>query len=278
MSWQDRPYHRDQGPYNDGESIGMGFPKPTRFVTYLLIINTAIFIINNVFTGLRVNDRFELMQVSNWVSILEAGKLITYQFLHADIWHLVLNMLGVYFLGTALEKYWGSWRFLFFYLFCGIVGGILFLFLASPFDSIVGASGAVLGLLAACAVLFPGMVIILYFFPVPIRIAAILLISLYALNTLVKHDLSDACHLGGMAAGFLFVMASPFWQRYTFERGKLRRQAMLEQDVKDQETVDKILQKVHAQGIQSLTWWEKKTLQRITRRQQQRDNLRKKGY
>jgi membrane associated rhomboid family serine protease len=215
------------------------------------------------------------------ISFIELGRLITYQFLHADIWHLTYNMLGLYFFGTTLEQHWGGKRLLGFYLFCGIVGGILFLLLAphvAGFPLLIGASGAVLGLLAACAYLFPGMVIILILFPVPIRFAAILLVSLYGLNTLATRNLSDACHLGGMLGGFLFVVMGPFWQRFTYERNKLRRQALIDQEEDDQKVVDKILEKVHKHGIQSLNWREKRTLQKITLRQKMRDDLRKKTW
>ncbi len=282
MSWRDRAYyHGQRSSYDDGGS-SFGLPKPTRYVKYLLIINVAVFIIDNViFRESGLGDRFALTKIASWSVFLEAGRLITYQFLHGDLWHIAMNMLGLYFFGTPLESFWGGKKFLFFYFFCGVAGGILFLLLAahaSGFPVLIGASGAVLGLLAACAVLFPHMTIILFVFPVPIRFAAILLVGLYGLNTLVTQNLSDACHLGGMVAGFLFIKARPLWQNIAYQRDKLRRQALLKQEMADQQTVDQILEKVHQQGLQSLTWREKRTLKAITRRQKQRDDMRKKNW
>jgi len=260
--------------------MSMGLPRPTRYVTWLLVANIGIFVFSSLFPGLDIEYRFSLTKLAAWDSILEGGRLITYQFLHADVTHLLFNMLGVYFFGPALERYWGSTRFLFFYLFCGVVGGLTFLlisaFIPGPAE-LIGASGAVLGLLAACAVLFPQMIIVLILFPVPIRFAAILLAAIYTLNVISKRDLADACHLGGMAAGFLYLKARPFWDKFSYQRTAAKRQALMDLEAEDQRNVDQILEKVHQNGIQSLTRREKNILRDITQRQKLRDDLRKKG-
>jgi len=279
MSWRDRPYPQDESSgYDDGESIGMGFPKPTPYVKYLLLANIGIFVLTSIVQN-RIELLFALFGAMGWESFIQPWRLITYQFLHGSVQHIFFNMLGVYFFGPPLERYWGSRRFLFFYLTCGVGGGLAFILLSTLLNMpvpIIGASGAVLGLLAACALLFPRMIIILMVFPVPIRIAVILLISLYSLSVLRDRDLADACHLAGMVTGFIYVWAGPYWQQLGANRRRAMRQKLIDQEPEDQRRVDQILDKVHQHGIQSLTWKEKRTLRAITRRQQLRDDLRKK--
>jgi len=283
MSWRDRPYYRDQslGNYGGG-GVSFGFPKPTRYVIWLLAANGVVFLFEALsdrnFWFLLKN--FSLLGNMAWASFLEPWRLISYQFIHNDPWHLLMNMFGLYFFGPPLEKYWGPRRFLIFYLLCGVAGGLAFIVLSTALGMtgpLIGASGAVLGLLAACAVLFPQMVLIFIFFPVPIRVAAMIIIAVAVLYILWEKRLGEACHLGGMIAGFLYVRARPLWSQITHERKQRQRQALLDQEAEDQRVVDQILDKVHQNGIQSLTWAERRTLRNITQRQKQRDDLRKKG-
>jgi membrane associated rhomboid family serine protease len=112
---------------------------------------------------------------------LQPWRLIGYQFLHSRemFWHIIVNMFGLYFLGPGLERSWGSRKFLAFYLICGASGGILYSLLVRVGlpggGPMVGASGAVLGVIAACAILFPHIVLVFFVFPVPIRVMAVLL-------------------------------------------------------------------------------------------------------
>ena len=104
--------------------------------------------------------------------------------------HILMNMLGLYFLGPTLERHWGTRKFLPFYLGCGVAGALFYIFLVAvnflPPGQMVGASGAILGMLAACAILFPHFVVFIYFFPLPIRIAALALIIWYLVAIVTK--------------------------------------------------------------------------------------------
>jgi membrane associated rhomboid family serine protease len=289
MSWQNRDYYRNQGSFGGG-GMAMGFPKPTLYVKYLLIANIAMFILTAL-TGAGRDPSYyhytiDHRTLGSYLALTNLGPktllhfwtLITYQFLHGDVLHILFNMMVLYFCGPPLERYWGSKRFLFFYLLCGVMGGLAFLALSTltgNLNPIIGASGAVLGLLTACAVLFPQMMVIVILFPVPIRIIAILYAVLYTLNILQRWDLADACHLAGMVTGFLYIKGGPFWQRFQRERSQAKWEKLREDEQTDQKEVDRILEKVHQQGIQSLTGHEKKVLRDATRRQQQRDKFRK---
>lgn len=276
MGFEDRHYR--QVNYGGGQGggqrrMGLNMPAPTPVVKYLLIINVVAFIVQCM-----ANGRLELIFAATGDSMgsaLQAWRLITFQFLHdtSNLMHLVFNMLGVYFLGPTLERSWGGKGFLKFYLTCGAVGGVIYV-VASLLGwmgggTLIGASGGVLGMLVACAILFPQFVVFLFIFPVPIRFAAILFTILYLLNIIRggPNAGGDLCHLGGMATGFLWIMARPYFaglqeqrQQGAFDR-KQQRQA------NQQYEVDRILAKVHEKGIQSLSKREKQVLQQATEAQ-----------
>lgn len=138
-------------------------------------------------------------------------QFVTYQFVHAGLFHLLVNMLGLWFAGNILERIFGPRRFVVFYLLCGIAGGLLQIAI-SPGPTVVGASGAVCGLVAAFSTLFPQMpVTALLFFVIPVRMRAMWLgilvagVSLFLLLTGWFGNIGNAAHLGGAIAGFGLV-------------------------------------------------------------------------
>ena len=159
-------------------------------------------------------------------------------------------------------------------MICGFVAGLIYV-IASLLDVfhgiLLGASGGVLGLLVACAVLFPHMQLILFIFPVPIRFAALLFTGLYFYNVIQRGDNAggDLCHLGGMATGFIWVMGGPYWNKLSQKRSAGAYNRKVEQERSLQAEIDRILSKVNQQGMQSLTRREKLTLKEATHRQQQ---------
>ena len=198
-------------------------------------------------------------------------------------------MLGLYFLGVPLERHWGGKRFFVFYTVGGFVAVCLYFALTlagwlPQVDALgrpitlIGASGNVLAVLGVYAVLFPGFRIIFLFFPVPIRTAALILVALYSFNLLSKGSNAggDACHLAGLAFGIIWGYKGHVWthawqqKREAVRRGaweaKRREQQGLEDDVDD------ILEKVHRNGINSLTRREKRLLETATKAQRDQDH------
>ena len=273
MSFQDRQYQ--QNPYQGsgqrggfGGGLTFGMPRPTPIVKNLLIINIVVFVIKMV-SGETFESLFHAIAHPPVVA-LQLWRLVTFQFLHANVIHLFCNMLGLYFLGTTLERSWGSRRFLVFYLVSGAVGGATYV-IASLFGAfsnvpLVGASGGVLAVLVACAILFPQIKLILVLFPVPIRFAALLFTGLYVMNVLQGgwNAGGDVCHLGGMATGFVWV----YWGSRFTGAGQRWRQASGQRRERNEQLqdydIDRILAKVHEHGIHSLTSREKATLRRAT--------------
>ncbi|MCX6971289.1 MAG: rhomboid family intramembrane serine protease [Verrucomicrobia bacterium] len=178
----------------------------------LVAANVVIFLLGSLLTPMghiRVDGLFGLS--SRGISGGMLWQFLTYQFLHASIFHLLVNMLGLWFAGRILENLLGGWRFLLFYLSCGIAGGILQL-VVSPGPILIGASGAVCGVIAAFSALYPEMPITaLLFFVVPVRMRAkwlgriIVILSAFLILTRLMGNVGNAAHLGGALAGYAIV-------------------------------------------------------------------------
>jgi membrane associated rhomboid family serine protease len=279
MGLYDRDYTQEGHETRYAPQMGYGFGSVTFAVRWLLIVNGAVFLVQQLGAGSFL-ETWCTVWPSSWQWDLQLWRLVTYQFMHGSPLHILFNMLGLFFLGPTLERHWGTARFVGFYLGCGIAGGLTYILLAGlkvlAIAPLLGASGAILGLLAACAILFPHFVIILIVFPVPIRVAAVILIFL-AIATIVGRGVNaggEAAHLGGMAAGAVYALGQVkigAWTgrlRIPWPRRRQRRRLSIEEDL-DRE-VDRILQKVHRSGIHSLTWREKATLRKATETEQRR--------
>ena len=281
MGLYDRDYtqHEFQQQRFGPPQMRFSLPSMTPVVKWLLIVNIGVFLLsvieplgNFFFTWFAVNPH-------SWATTLQPWRLLTYQFLHdtRSIWHILLNMFALFMLGPALERSWGSRKFLPFYLICGASGGAAYLFLARigflSSGTMVGASGAILGLVAACAILFPHFVAILFIFPVPIRVLAVILAatSFLAVVTRGNNAGGEAAHFTGMVVGAAYVLLTPRWGRVTRKLRSGSWEKRVEESRRLQIEVDRILAKVHHSGLHSLTRGEKKTLKRATqeiRRQQ----------
>lgn len=146
------------------------------------------------------------------VSDGQVWRIFTATYLHAGGWHIFFNMCALYFLGPMLEEMWGGRKFFIVYTVCGLAGTILMIpasmigFL-NPTDTVLGASGCVLGLLGALAVLRPNDIIILLVFPMRIRNATILFAVVYTLNVILQgnNHIGDLCHMAGLSTGVLLA-------------------------------------------------------------------------
>lgn len=155
-----------------------------------------------------------------WVlRYLWVWQLATYMFLHGGIFHIVFNMLALWMFGTELERIWGTRYFLKFYLVTGIGAGFLtVLFSLLPFGfaqqlqhaNIIGASGAIYGLLLAYALYFPDRPIYMYFvFPVPAKIFVAIMGAIAFLSSLSElGGVANATHLGGLLVAYLFLKSA----------------------------------------------------------------------
>jgi membrane associated rhomboid family serine protease len=259
----------------------MALPSITPVVKRLMMINGAGFLIF-FFIWLASSPVAEGMV--RWLGLapglweesfplLPVWQVITYAFLHSamDPMHLLFNMLLLYFFGTMLEAILGSNRFLTLYLGAAFSGALLHLLLGGG-APVIGASGAVLGVLVATAVLRPDATVFLFFFPVRLKWLAAGIVVLDAMRLLIglKSGQSDMVahyvHLGGALYGFL--AARQGWVRWDpIGRWRQRKaEGRVERRQVDQERLDGLLEKIHSQGLGSLTQREKEFLKRVSRK------------
>ena len=278
MGLYDRDYAQEnyQPQFRYAPQFRPTFPQLTPVVKWLLIINIVVYLAQILGAGDFLQSWFSVYPASLPLT-LQLWRLVTYQFLHGHISHILFNMLGLFFLGPTLEHHWGSRKFLLFYLGCGIAAGLTYpvllaMRILSPHPlagvlPLIGASGAILGMLAACAIMFPHFIVFFIFFPIPIRIAALICI-LIAVATILGREANaggEAAHLGGMAAGAIYVLS----QSWRNKLGSRMRAGMWEKKIAARHTLqielDRILQKVSDSGLHSLTFKEKRTLKKATK-------------
>jgi membrane associated rhomboid family serine protease len=158
-------------------------------------------------------------QIAGHSTLFMPWQLVTYGFMHsADNWmHIFFNMFALFMFGSEIERSMGQRRYLIYYFIC-VVGAALVQLLAmaigiSPPGPVVGASGAVFGLLLAYGVTFPNRRLIVL--PIPIPLPAWLFVTLYAVLELwlgifrVGEGIAHFAHLGGAAAGYLSIL---YWR------------------------------------------------------------------
>ena len=137
-------------------------------------------------------------------------------FMHADLTHIFFNMFALWMFGTTLENFWGTKRFLVYYLLCGIGAGLISMFI--PQTHTVGASAAVYGLLLAFGMTFPNEYIYLYFL-MPIKakwfVTGYALIELFEGVFFTYDGIAHFAHLAGMLIGLLLIL---WWRRHPFSR------------------------------------------------------------
>ncbi len=192
-------------------SFGYGL---TPIIKKLMIIMGAFFLLQMVVSH-RISFYLGLVPVLVWRKYF-LWQLVTYIFLHGGISHLLFNLLALWMFGGELESYWGSRKFLRYFLFCGVGAGICtVIFTPYQFIPVIGASGAIYGILLAFGWLFPNRLIYIYFlFPIPAKYMVIIfgLIELFSSIEGTGGGVAHLTHLGGLLFG-LSYMAYPMIQQ-----------------------------------------------------------------
>jgi membrane associated rhomboid family serine protease len=255
----------------------------------LLIANVVGFAVSKL-VGPQIFDMFglipEQLVFHRWI-----WQPITYLFLHGNIWHLIFNLFALWMFGMPVEAQWGGEEFLRYYFLCGL-GAALTSTAISPHSMVpvIGASGPVYGLLVAFAMLYPDAVVYLYFL-IPVKAAhmAILFgaLEFFAGATGATPGIARFAHLGGMVTGYLYIRWWWVWKlnakavaKGIFEReadaaparpAPARRVARAapagpSRDEDEMAEVDRILDKILATGLESLTDDEREIMARYSRR------------
>jgi membrane associated rhomboid family serine protease len=185
----------------------------------LMIVMGAVFLLQMVVSGW-INIYLGLVPLLVWKKYF-LWQLATYIFLHGGFSHLLFNLLALWMFGGELENYWGSGKFLRYFFFCGIGAGICTVIL-TPYQVIpvIGASGAIYGILLAYGWLFPNRLIYIYFlFPIPAKYFVIIfgLIELFSSIEGTGGGIAHLTHLGGLLFGLIYMA-------YPAIRQKIRRE------------------------------------------------------
>lgn len=202
-----------QPRYRLSRSIIYGYFPPG--VKWLLIINTAIFVIEFL-GGRTVQSLFAPLALVPDLVVFKfpwfVWQLFTYMFLHGGIGHLLFNMLALWMFGLPLEQTWGTRRFLKYYFLCGIGAGICDVvvneLLGHHNTSTIGASGGIYGLLLAFGVLFPDTTVLMSFlFPIKAKYMVMIYGAVALLSALGSGNsgVSNFAHLGGMLFGLVYL-------------------------------------------------------------------------
>ena len=291
MGLYDRDYTRfDYRPPR--EPRGAFMPDIPPVTKTLLIANTVIFLLLQVPAIKLLSERWFVLDTLDFAHSLQLWRYISYQFLHAGLLHLAFNMLALFFVGRILERSMRRESFILLYLLCGVAGGIMYVLLCGigivgP-GYLLGASASVLGLIGACAVLYPRMMVIVIFVPMQMSMLAILSLAFFMLAILFSRENpgGHAAHLGGMLAGggyFLLIRKKReglSLRRFFMDFFNIKPRSNIGGWEKKQQSklaleqeVDRILDKVNEHGIQSLTRGEKATLRRASKQEQKRNRL-----
>jgi membrane associated rhomboid family serine protease len=173
------------------------------------------------------------MDLVKWFGLVPAGVVplfriwqpFTYLFLHDinSIWHILMNMFMLWMFGRELELVWGKNRFLYYYSLTGVGAGLINVIVKTvpalfghgfSYVPTIGASGAIFGILMACAILFPDRRVYLLPFPVAMsmRTVVIIMAAFTFLGTfgLGADNVSHLCHLGGMLVGYVYLRRGSF--------------------------------------------------------------------
>lgn len=253
----------------------------TPWARRLLIANVAMFVVMVV-----AQQSLTLVAFVNALVLVPAyilqrpWTIVTYAFLHADILHLLFNMIGLFFFGPRLESVLGGTRFLGLYFTSAVVAALVSVFF-EPFAPVVGASGAVFGVLIGFAKFWPRDRI--YFWgviPIEARWFIVLLAAYSIYGGLTSGGgIAHFAHLGGLAGGWIYLKvlerrsparrfrkkATPSFPRATLSDIERWRNIPRESlHPVNREELDRIMRKVEEHGPQSLDVREREYLERLS--------------
>jgi len=295
MGISDRPYQQSSPRQNfNGAARQPSRLDGSPVVKWLLIINVAVWLLDMMTNAAPQTQRSFLwswghFSVAAGVEQLEIWRFVSFQFLHANGYHLLVNMLGLFFFGHFAERWWGSRRFLCFYLATGVAGALFYVllfylgwFAKQGYDSstpMVGASAGIFGILACVAVIAPNLRVLLFFvLPMSMRTFAVMALGISVIVILFNLDNAggEAGHLGGAILGFILMRNPQLLSFVSDEVSLSRRRRVVDATIihekklrprididMDDSEVDRILDKVSREGLQSLTDQERDVLKRV---------------
>ena len=247
--------------------------KPSLFtdaIKTLISVNFAIFILQSISSSeIIFFSNFGLVPKLVW-SQLKIWQPFTYMFFHGDIWHVLINMFVLWMFGSELERVWGKKNFLRFYFITGVGSGLgTMLFGLQSTIPIVGASGAIYGVLLAYGVMFPNRTVYLYGI-IPIKsiwfVIGIGVVAFFSSFNNVT-NISHLTHLFGMIIGYLYLKRPVHFRSLWFSVFKKvleyriqNQEEKISRSVEIERDLNSILDKINREGFKSLTQEEEERL------------------
>ena len=247
--------------------------KPSLFtdaIKTLISVNFSIFILQSISSSETMFfTNFGLVPKLVW-SQLKIWQPFTYMFFHGDIWHVLINMFVLWMFGSELERVWGKKNFLRFYFITGVGSGLgTMLFGLQSTVPIVGASGAIYGVLLAYGVMFPNRIVYLYGI-IPIKsIWFVIGIGIIAFFSSFNNfsNISHLTHLFGMIIGYLYLKRPVRFRELWFSVFKKvleykiqKQETKLSHSIEMEKDLNSILDKINREGFKSLTEEEEERL------------------
>src|SRR3972149_1553980 len=265
-------FYETRTPFEEYE-----FSNRLSTVTIIIIANIAVFVSQFISQYADINTENYLGLVpAKAVSKLWLWQFLTYNFLHStlSVFHIIINMLLLFMFGREIDMVWGRRKFLITYLACGIYGGLcycVYQYIAGSGAILypaIGASAAVMGIMVIFALMWPNTTI-LFFFLIPMKgkYAVLLCVAIdlfYTMSNLPTR-IANAAHLGGAACGYLIYKLEPVVDSMIENMEKKKARARFLKAFELQKEVDKILEKINKEGMQSLTNYEKNILKRASK-------------
>ena len=240
-------------------------------VKFLLIINIFVFILTEL-SGQKHSFFLSFGLVPNMVwSQLKIWQIFTYSFIHGGCFPIFFNMFVLWMFGKDLENQWGTKDFLIFYFVCGMGAGfITVLFGINSIIPIVGASGAIYGLLVAYGFTYPNRRVYLYGLlqlKVKHMVLGLGVIAFFASMSASQSNISHITHISGMIIGLIMMYFNLSWSGFKMWYFKFRLKNISQQSTKNndeekqmRQKVDEILDKLNDNGWESITEKEEKYL------------------
>lgn len=263
----------------------MGRKAPA--LTRIIVINIVVFVFANMYVSMgRPSDGIGLLQYVGLSSsphfvLTHPWIIFTYMFLHVGLWHIVFNLLWLYWMGKLFVEYLGEKKFIYTYILGGLAGGLLYLLIygvAFPqFSILMGASAGIMAVIIAIAVLLPDYPIFLFLIgEVKLKYVALAAFLLTSIVDFSSNSGGKVSHIGGAIYGWLYIwqsrrgndfvnILSGFFKRINIFSGEGRKKKVRLTPTrggrstpdKQQRRIDDILDKISRSGYESLTKEEK---------------------
>jgi len=214
-----------------GASFSFGPGPLSTLLKGLMAANVLVFLAQWLAPGIQYVLGLEPRAVVEQGRIWQLG---TYMFLHGGVFHLLFNMLALWMFGTELERVWGTRYFLKYYFVTGTGAAVLTVLVSLFFSSalygsvVIGASGAIYGLLLAYALYFPNRIIYYIIFPIPAKYYVLIAGAIAFLSSVQPtNGVAHLAHLGGLVVGYLYLKGGRFQPlgeiKYRYLRWKMNR-------------------------------------------------------